>query len=215
MAFFWQTESKLKQRIDNYLEALKTCAAKFCDGARHYLEHGRDPAFLRLTKETHEAESHADDVKRESELALYTEALIPSARGDVLELLDCLDVVPNRMETTLISIEIQRVDMPAEMQDSFRKLIDLTEKTVACLVRSVNVLFEDVRRVREHVDCVSELESQVDHVEQALIAHIFESELGIGQKVLLRDVIRQAADIADAAENAAFAIELIAARRMF
>ena len=215
MVFFWKTGSELGRRIDGYLAALDTCAAKFHEGFQHYLQDGQDEDFARLVDEVRQAETDADSVKRDLELALYTEALIPSARGDVLHLVDSLDAVPNRMESALIAVKIQRVEVPAELNESFIEMLGLTVEITADLVKSVKVLFEDVRQVKNEVDRVTELESKVDDVEQALIARIFESDMEMGQKLLLRDTVRQVANIADAAEDAGFAIELISAKRMF
>ena len=214
MAFFWNKQKKLQERVEEYLKTVEACTAKFCEGFQHYLEQGRDESFVRLTEDTRGAESKADDVRRSIELELYAESLIPAARGDTLQLLEYIDRVPNQMECVLISVRMQQIDIPAEFAEALENLLDLTRESVRKLIASARQLFEDLRMVREKAEEVSRLETDIDQAEQGLISAIFQRDFDTGTKILLRDVVQAIAGIADRAEDAAFYVELIAVKRM-
>ena len=68
-----------------------------------------DEAFQRRLKKVAEGEHQADDLRRSTEAILYTYALIPESRGDVLGLLETLDDVIDRARTPMLkSIETDR-----------------------------------------------------------------------------------------------------------
>ena len=61
---------------------------------------------------------------------------------------------------------------------------------------------------------MSELESEVDQIESKLVSKIFASELELGQKLHLKQLVNRAASIADLSEDAADELEFAAMKAM-
>jgi uncharacterized protein Yka (UPF0111/DUF47 family) len=60
-----------------------------------------------------------------------------------------------------------------------------------------------IKKIRDHVRSVSELESSVDEMEISIVRQVFASDLELARKLHLRDCIRHIAGIADRCEDAA------------
>lgn len=57
-----------------------------------------------LIEQAHKFESKADDIRDEIKAMMYGNALIPYSRGDIMGLLDSIDVMPSQMESSLFVI---------------------------------------------------------------------------------------------------------------
>ena len=90
-----------------------------------------------------EAESAADDMRREIELTLYGKALLPDSRGDVLGLLESFDRLPNMAETGLFALRCQRIQLPGDLVPLYKQLVDINLQSYYLCRRAVDALFGD------------------------------------------------------------------------
>ena len=81
------------------------------------------------------------------------------------------------------------------------------------MVRAVAELFANYANAMFLADRVSELESQADDAELALMEKIFASSRETADKILLRDMAQDIGSIADRAEDASDRIRIIAVKR--
>jgi predicted phosphate transport protein (TIGR00153 family) len=161
----------------------------------------------------HQAESNADDIRRSTETQMYTEALFPESRGDILGLLEAVDRVPNHEESSVRMVLHQHITIPEELRPDIGALVDACARCVDSLVEGVNLLFKNFLAATVSVGQVEELESLVDRLEAALVDRIFSGGLDPLSKILLRDLVQRLGGVADRCESAADRIRIIVAKR--
>lgn len=159
------------------------------------------------------AESSADDVRREIEVLLYSKALFPESRGDILGLIETIDKVPNQAEAAAAMMISHHVAFPEQIKPRVIELGEISLRCTEALVEGASKLFSDFTAATVAVGRVDELESKADVLENSLIEQVFTSEYPDLQKIVLRDIIGVLASICDRAENAADRIRLIVAKR--
>jgi predicted phosphate transport protein (TIGR00153 family) len=162
---------------------------------------------------THQAESRADDIRREIVLLLYGKALFPESRGDILGLIEAVDKIPNQAESVVRQMRHQQFQTPADLGQDLRSLVQLVRTCSLEVVKAARTLFVDYHSAAFLSDRVGELESEADDLEFALIEKIFTSSRETADKILLRDMVQAIGDIADRAEAVSDRVRLIAVKR--
>ena len=198
--------------VATYVERARECVQRFVEGMDLWLTGGE--ATSSTLSRAHEAESQADDVRRELCLLLYGKALFPESRGDILGLVEAVDKVPNRAEAIIRRLKSEHICPPVPaLADGFRKLVGRVHECTRVMFDAVTTLFEDYHAAVVLSDRVDHLESQVDVMEMELIERIFQSDLDRFDKVMYREVVKDVGGLADRAENASDRIRIIAVKR--
>jgi len=188
------------------MELLIQAIQQYCDNP------DRDAAHEHFSK-VHKAESHADDIRREIEVAMYSKSLFPESRGDILGLLEAMDKVPNQAESVVRMIFNQHAVIPDEFKSKLLRLANICEKSAEAMVVAAQKLFSDFTSAAVAVGKIDELESEADQLESTLIEQVFSSSMEKFDKIILRDLIKHISSISDRAENAGDRIRLTVAKR--
>ncbi len=213
MAFFWQKRDNVQQMLADYFEQCDACYKLFEKSFKTYLEMGHGSTFEASVHKTHEAESAADDLRREIEYTLYGKALLPESRGDLLTLLETFDRLPNAAETILFALRCQNIRIPDYLQQEYQALVEANLKAYYLARKAVDNLFDNPRITLRSTKEVDEKESAADRIERDLVCAIFADDMDTGHKILLRDLAQLIGKIADRAESAADCIGIIAIKR--
>jgi len=211
---FFRKERQIERDIGRYLGHMEQCLATFEAGFAAYLEEGLTPAFDRFVKTAHVHEHAADEKRREIEETMYAKALIPESRGDIMELLEALDLVANQAEGVLDQVWTEQVRIPPELHADLKVLVAANAEAGRALAGAVRELFRNVRAVPEAAAGVYTKEREGDHVERILVKAVFRSPADTGTKLHLRDVINEIGAVSDFAENAADRVRIIAVKRV-
>ena len=163
--------------------------------------------------EVHKSESKADDIRREIEVVMYSKALFPESRGDILGLLETMDKVPNQAESAIRMIWNQHVTIPEKYHPQILQLVDVCSRTVDAMVDAAEKLFSDFTNAAVAVGKIDELESEADKIEAGLIEEVFSEPVDGIATIVFRDLIKQIAHISDRAENVGDKIRIIVAKR--
>ena len=99
----------LEGRVDELLNTLSQAGMQFEKLSRHYLNRGVDDEFLEQCAKLKEMEQSGNKMCREITRSLYTEMLIPDARGDVLSLLQYLDYLLDQYERIANALEVENL----------------------------------------------------------------------------------------------------------
>jgi hypothetical protein len=213
MDFFWRREADFAKALSAYLEKVRGCAEATVNAFEVLLTEGVSERFEELEREVSDYESAADTLRRELEHRLYRGAFLADSRGDFLGLLEALDKMPNSMETLVRDAAIMGVEIPPRFAGDVRELVDTCAKAVEEACAATGFLFSDVNETLQRAKHVDHLETDGDEIEMNLLRQVFASELDLAHKMLLKDIIRDLARIADRAENACDRIEIIAIKR--
>lgn len=217
MSLFRSRKDKVESLLGEYRDEIVTCMDSMVRTVKSYCQEP-DPAKLEEhISEVNRAESRCDDIRREIEVLLYSKALFPESRGDMLGLLESMDRVPNEAESAVNMIKTHHIQIPSEFQMGIVKLTEVSRRCVLALLEAEERLYTRYQTAVESIGRVDELESEADVLELTLTEQIFgghfKIELDALQKILLRDLIQKLAAVSDRAENVADRIRIIVAKR--
>jgi len=197
--------SAIEAEIDEFLDGITEGGLIFQKAVRLYLDAGSTEPFEAFVEQASAIESRGDELRRNIEVELYAQTLIPDFRSDVLHLLERLDGLLNIYEGNLYRFSIQRPAIPIEHRKDF---MELAETSVACVesaVLAARAFFRDIEAVRDHNSKVRFHEHQADLINTRMLRAIFGSAMALEQKMQLRyfaecidELSNQAEDIGDA-----------------
>ena len=102
--FFLRKQKLIEKDLFDYLDQWRKCLEDFKNGIEVYLTEGLGEKFDYYVERTHKMESRADDLRRKIEWEMYSKALLPESRGDILGFLETMDQIPNKAESILYQI---------------------------------------------------------------------------------------------------------------
>jgi len=212
--FFRNKQKELEAQLVRYREKAAETVTRFRDSFKRCCESG-DIEQLRIdVAEVHRAESQADDIRREIEVAMYSKALFPESRGDVLGLLESMDKVVNQAESAVRMIVNQFIAIPESLHPKLFQLVDVCCRCFDTMLDASAKVFTDFSTATSLVGKIDELESEADGIEADLLQNIFSSDLKDLRKVLLRDLVGKISGISDRAENVGDRIRIVVAKRL-
>jgi len=197
----WKKEKSIIDKIKAYLDQVDVCRDRFRLCIERLLHNPEDPENQAILEEVHRSESKADDLRRNIELQLYERALIPESRGDVLGLLETMDVIPGLFQSLSYQLFLEKIVFPDQFRERYLHLVDVNIKAYNLVRQAVLGLFYS-KDVKDLTDLVDAVESDSDHMERDLIRDIFSSsKLDKADKILLKEIVINTGDISDRAET--------------
>ena len=203
----------LESQIDDFFDKVSEAGLVFSQALEIYLADGACDKFEALLKQEAGIEGKGDTLRRNIEVELYAQTLIPDLRGDVLRLLEDMDNLMNVYEGNLYRISIQQPDIPEQFHAGY---LELTRTVVACVesvVMAARSFFRDINSVRDHNAKVIFYETQADKLSTKLQRAIFASELSLERKMHLRYFVEHIDDLANSAEDVADTLAIYAIKR--
>ena len=210
---FWKKQKQIEEAVEGYLAETEECFESFCQAFDIYCAEGLSGNLQQKIEETHSHESLADDKRRQIENSMYERALIPESRGDILGMLESVDLVPNKCESVLYQIWFQNMNIPVEYHEQLKALVKVNRESYHVLAQAVRYVFAEAQKVIEAVDEVDKKESESDRMERALIKTIFDAAGDKAEKILLKELVLEIGSISDRAENAADRLRIVAIKR--
>jgi len=209
----FKKEYRIERLIDGYLERLKVAMDHFRRALTVYFEKGFSQEFDALLDQTHKAESQADDIRYEIETLMYSKALLPESRGDILGLLEALDQIPGLFELVLHMMHTQRLRIPSFLIADINELVEETLECCSLLLAQVESLFKKTEDIKALVQEIDVKESRCDDIERRLITTIFEGDVDPFDKLQLKEVVIAMGDISDQADRVSRRIYIISIKR--
>jgi hypothetical protein len=93
-SFLFKKEQQLETLIYQYLENLTRTQEHFVKAMDTCLDEGLCGEFVFLIEQTHKFESKADEIRDEINLLMYSRALIPESREDIMNLIEQVEIIP-------------------------------------------------------------------------------------------------------------------------
>lgn len=211
--FFVNRQKKIESQLAQYNDQVANCMNAFRSAIQQYCNDPDRDAIKEGFDKVHRAESIADDIRREIEVLMYTKALFPESRGDILRLLETMDRVPNHAESTIRMIWNQHLSIPKQIHPEILNLVDVCCRCVDVMLDAAAKLFTDYTNATVAVGKIDEIESEADRIEATLIETIFVSQMDPMDKILLRDLVKHISEISDRAENVGDHIRISIAKR--
>lgn len=201
------------RKIDDFLDKVSESGILFKHGLDAYLK-GNIASFEKKIEDISSVEHMGDALRRDLEVQLYTQTLIPESRGDVLELLESMDGLLDRFKGALWRFEIERPEIYPQLHEDVRELGTCVVESVEAIVRSARAFFKDISAVTDHLHKVSHWETQSDIVSTRIQKRVFrQPDLSLSYRMQLRDFIRHVDKIADRAEDVADKLRIYVIKR--
>ena len=194
--------STLIHQIDEFLDTVSEGAMVFEEGITHFSESGIDDSCEAKLKHLNELKKHSTKVGRDIATNLYTQMLVPDARGDILELMIALNHILDILQHKFTDITIFNAEVPEGIKSGFIELTSAVVKAVESSVKAARAYFKDINTVRDYIHKISHYESTSDETAIRLKKQIFaDASLNFERKWILSNYVNDIDQVADKAED--------------
>ena len=213
MFSFLFKENQLDTLILQYLENLTRTQEHFVKAMDTCLDEGVCGQFSFLIDQTHKFESKADEIREEVNLLMYSRALIPESREDIMNLLEHMDVIPRIFELILHLIRTQKLKIPPFIEAETKDLIRISVESCELMIRQVELMLKNKEGIRVLLATIDHNESHCDHIERSLMIKVFDSDLETCAKLQLKELIIAMGEISDQADRVSKRVNIMTLKR--
>jgi predicted phosphate transport protein (TIGR00153 family) len=213
LSVFFKKERQLESLIYNYLENLGMTQNHFVKAMNLCLKGGVSDDFCFLMEQTHKFESRADDLRDEINELMYSRALIPESREDIMALLEKVDEVPRSFEQILNMIRTQKLSFPEFLILDIQELIRVSMESCDLMAKQIDVWIKKKEGVRTLMSTIDQNESHCDHIERRIITKIFETDVDAFLKLQLKEIVIVLGEISDQADRVSKRINIMTMKR--
>jgi predicted phosphate transport protein (TIGR00153 family) len=212
-SFLFKKENLLDTLILQYLENLTRTQEHFVKAMDTCLDEGVCGQFSFLIDQTHKFESKADEIREEVNLLMYSRALIPESREDIMNLLEHMDVIPRIFELILHLIRTQKLKIPPFIEAETKDLIRISVESCELMIRQVELMLKNKEGIRVLLATIDHNESHCDHIERSLMIKVFDSDLETCAKLQLKELIIAMGEISDQADRVSKRVNIMTLKR--
>ncbi len=202
----------IREKVSTYADSAKEGLNTFEAGMRFYCENGLTGMGEWMIR-VHERESACDQICRDIELDLFEKSLLPETREDLMNLLEYLDKIVNCAESAMRKICVQHVQLPNGFCKPLEEIVRMSVKAGSLAMDMAIETLEKSHNIREFDREIDSLESKVDAIEQQAISDLFDTDLELAEKLMIREIIETMANISDIAEEVSGRLMIFSAKR--
>jgi predicted phosphate transport protein (TIGR00153 family) len=173
----------------------------------------QDKSFKEDAYQVHTIEHEADKVRRKIAEKLHEGAFLPIFREDYLILVERMDKIANRAESTCDLVVLTRPRIPEFLVQDFSELVDVTTSTFDPLKEAIQTYQKDYKRLMEAAHQIRLSERKIDQMVWNITKKLFKSKLDKAEKLHLKQLIDAIADISDRIEDGADKLEAMEVKR--
>jgi hypothetical protein len=211
--FLFKKELQLEKLIYSYLENLGMIQKHFVKAMNICLKEGVSDDFCFLMDQTHKFESRADDLRDEINELMYSRALIPESREDIMALLERLDRIPRSFEHVLNIILTEKIALPDFLVLDIQELIRISMESCDLMAKQIDVMIKKREGIRALMSTIDQNESHCDHIERRIIVKLFESDLEPFLKMQLKELVIVLGEISDQVDRVSKRVNIMAMKR--
>ena len=150
--FLFKKEQRVQELISKYLDNLRSTEEHFEKAMNCYFDFGLGENCDFLITQTHKFESRADDIRNEIIEMMYSKVLIPESRGDILRLLESIDLILTHFETVLFMLQNQKLEIPDFITPDLRELMGVSLECSNLVIRQVEAYFKKTEDIQEDTE---------------------------------------------------------------
>lgn len=210
----WDSEARVEELVEKHLEYVEKVFSRFGEGMKTWLKDGDIDEARKLAAEIRNLEGRADDVRREIERELIGGALLAHSREEIMELVGGVDKLANAGEASMNFAALQEIKVPEELKPL---VIDIVNRSLEIMNHVhdgvVYLLQGKGGEARKATKAIEIGEGDVDDLERDFISQLFDTNLDLAEKILLRQYLETLAEISDRAEDLSDRLDMILAIR--
>ncbi|MBW1879795.1 MAG: DUF47 family protein [Deltaproteobacteria bacterium] len=203
----------IENQLDAFLDRVSETGMILEEGVRCYVDEGNCCEVGTKLQRMREVKTEGAELRRSIETALYTEMLIPDARGDVMRLLSDMQKLMDRMKDFFLELTIRHPDMPYEFGQDFKELVAAVVKCVEQTVVAARTFFRDPRGVRDCLHKIAHYEEEADTIAIRMKTRLFDSDEDLSRKYMFSDAVRVIDTVADTAKDVGERLAIFAIKR--
>ncbi|RZB30495.1 MAG: uncharacterized protein SRB1_02775 [Desulfobacteraceae bacterium Eth-SRB1] len=211
--FLFKKENRVEVLMFEYMDTVKLTQKSFLDAINACVDDNKCENFDFLITQTHKYESRADDICEEINNIMYTKALIPDSRGDIMRLLESIDMIPHFFERVLFIMQTQKLSIPEFLALDVKELIRISLESCDLLFKQLTLHLKQKLGIRALLGTIDTNESHCDHIERRIITKIFDSDLDPFIKIQLKELIVTMGEISDQADRVSKQISILSMKR--
>ncbi len=211
--FLFKKEQQLESLITQYLENLTRTQEHFVKAMDTCLDQGLCGEFAFLIEQTHKFESKADEIKEDINVLMYSRALIPESREDIMNLLEQVECIPRIFELILHLIRSQKLKLPEFIMLDVKDLIRISVESCDLMVKQIDLMLNNRPGIRALMSTIDHNESHCDHIERSLMIKVFESNIDRIDKLQLKELIIAMGEISDQADRISKRVNILTLKR--
>lgn len=213
---FFKKTKEIDTKITEFLNNVSEGGLLFQRAITLFLEQGLTDEFNQKVQGVSAFEARNDQLRRDVEAQLYEHTLLPDSRADVLELLEGVDRVINKFESSLFMFSIENPKIPKVLHPSFKELTQTVIDCVEALVASSRSFFAMNGDIENTLHKVMFFEKQADLQGTQLKQVIFrQAKMELAHKLQLNGFESAIEKISDVAEDVADILTVLAVKRSF
>ncbi len=211
---FWGGLKQIEELIHQFSDAVGDCLTCSFEALQLYLKEGETSQVVSACETSHKMESAADKIRREIIDLLLSGSMLPNARADMMNLLECMDNIADDAEDLVDFLILPHLEMEKLNQVLLGQMLEKITEQYNVLKEAVKALFEDSSLLLQLTRELEEIDSDVDKMEKQLIHELADiKSFTLSEKVIYRDFVKRIADISNTIENAGDQLEVVVAVR--
>ena len=201
MIKIFKTSKNVIINIDEYFDTVELGILNFKEGVNNYLE-GNFTEFENNLKIIEVLEGKADSIIRKIENDLYIYSLIPNYASEVLNLLEKVDDIIDKVKNNLSQFDVERPFLPEEIKNDFSRLLNISVKSAENVIPAARAFFTDQNLVKDKIQKVIFYERETDKLATNIKRKVFKEmpHLNLSEKIHLRYFTLHVEEVSDAAE---------------
>lgn len=213
MPLFSKKESEVEELVKQHFSKVGETLKEFQTFMTAYLE--KDANYKSLSYKIHCLEHEADTIRHKIELKLYEGAFLPVYREDYVNFIELVDKIANRCEDVADFVSLTKPTIPDFLVDKIKEMVTATLETFEPLQEGMDKFLQKGHNVFGYSEKISSKEQKVDKIEWDTLSSLFESDLPLAEKLLLKEFIQAIGKISNRMEDVGNQFELIAIKRKF
>ncbi len=206
-------DQKLTHKCSNFIDLTSRVSLVALSAIKCFLC-GDQVTSEACAEQVRRLEEDGDVMRRDTEAHLYSEALIPESRGDLLGLIESTDDIIDQIKKVVLLFSVETPMIPSDFQEDFYQLTNICMAAVDEVLLALRLYLYEPRRVSAQLPRVYEKEKAADK-QAALIKHraFRQNNLSLSQQMHLRYFAHNIDQIADRAENLADRLSIAAIKQ--
>lgn len=209
----WGKQTEIEELINEHVQLVVKTLEQFKAGMFLWLEKEDLEKANELAFETHKLEGKADDIRRDVEVKLLEGALLARSRSEMLDLIERTDKLANAGEAAMDFTLLQRIKVPPPLHSYVKDIINISLEIVDDVRKAILALFQGKKEALDHTASIEHKEGEIDKLERDFIQDLFDLDLELSEKILLRQYCEALVEISDRAEDLSDQMEILFATR--
>lgn len=209
----WGRQTDIQDLVFDHLELVTQTLEKYKEGIFVWLEEQDLERANELAFETHKLEGEADDLRREIEKELLGGALLARSRSEILTIIERTDKLANAGEATMDFALLQEIRVPENLTSYAKEVVKISLDIMSEVEAALHSLFEEKDITLQHTSAIERKEGEIDGIERDFIQELFQMDLQLAEKILLRQFMENLVELSDRAEDLSDEIEILVATR--